>query len=260
MSTILVPLDFSPPSIDAYRFALDLALLKNSKILVLHVIDLPIDQLKDEAIQKFQELEIKYNNDRIETSLFVELGGVIATIEEMIAEHKPDEVVMGTKGASGLKEIVMGSNTQKIIRNSPVPVWTIPTYSDLAAIKNIVLPTDLDLNQADFIHLVLGIQKLFSATIHLLYIKDSSDTNDRRDTLDDLDEFRKNYGFGNITTSFRVAENQSKGILEFVSETNSQLVVMATHARKGLDHWFLGSLTEEIANQITYPMFTAHLK
>jgi nucleotide-binding universal stress UspA family protein len=35
---------------------------------------------------------------------------------------------------------------------------------------------------------------------------------------------------------------------------------MATHARKGLDHWFLGSLTEEIANQITYPMFTAHLK
>lgn len=260
MNNILVPLDFSTTSIDAYRFALDLARLRNSKILVLHVIDLPIDQLKEEAIQKFQQLETTYNTGGIETSLFVELGAVIATIEALIEEHKPQEVIMGTKGASGLKEIVIGSNTEKVIRNASVPVWTIPSYSDVMAIKNIVLPTDLDLNQADFIHKVLSLQKLFSATIHILYIKDYADTNDESDTLNELENFRLNYGFSNSTSNFRVAASQRKGILDFVTETKSQLVIMGTHARKGLDHWFLGSLTEEIANQITYPLFTTHLK
>jgi nucleotide-binding universal stress UspA family protein len=260
MNNILVPLDFSTTSIDAYRFALDLARLRNSKILVLHVIDLPIDQLKEEAIQKFQQLETTYNTGGIETSLFVELGAVIATIEALIEEHKPEEVVMGTKGASGLKEMVIGSNTEKIIRDASVPVWTIPIYSDVMAIKNIVLPTDLDLNQADFIHKVLSLQKLFSATIHILYVKDHADKSDERETLNELENFRLNYGLSNCTSNFCVAASQRKGILDFVTETNSQLVIMGTHARKGLDHWFLGSLTEEIANQITYPMFTTHLK
>jgi nucleotide-binding universal stress UspA family protein len=260
MGTLLVPVDFSATSIDAYRFALDLARLQNNKILVLNVIDLPIDQLKEEAIQKFQNIEFSYNKNEIETSLFVELGGVISTIEGMIEEHKPVAVVMGTKGASGIKEIVIGSTTEKVIRNSSVPVWTIPAFRELKLIKNIVLPTDLDLDQADFINKVLALQKLFDATIHLLYLKEGSDTSDEKDTLDDLDEFRMNYGFRGTTANFRVAVNQREGILEFVNETKSQLVIMGTHARKGLAHWISGSLTEQVANQISYPLFTTHLK
>jgi hypothetical protein len=81
---------------------------------------------------------------------FLAHGDFIATLKKIIAVQQPDLIVMGTKGANGLKKILIGSNTVNVIAGTTVPVFVIPEVARFADFlkkgKNrIVLATDLDL-------------------------------------------------------------------------------------------------------------------
>jgi hypothetical protein len=77
-------------------------------------------------------------------------GDLVGTLQKVIAVQQPDLVVMGTKGASGVKRILIGSNTVKVIANTTIPILVIPEVARfehfLKSGKNrIVLATDLEL-------------------------------------------------------------------------------------------------------------------
>jgi len=259
MNTLLVPVDFSETSVSAYRFALELAAIEKSKVVAVNVIDLPIKQLELEAKEKFEALESKFNIDGIDTSLFVELGGIVTTIEQMIADQNPTAVIMGTRGAKGLKEIVVGSNTEKIIRNSPVPVWAIPHYVQVSKLKTIVVPFDLRTDNAEAIERIKDVQKLLGAEAKLLYINTALNKKDEDEALNELKIFQSRFGFSDSDLFVRTAYDEADGIIQFAKEVKADMVAMITHARKGISHWLSGSLTEEVANHIEFPIFTTHL-
>src|SRR5207342_2350709 len=77
-------------------------------------------------------------------------GDLITVLKKIIAVQQPDLIVMGTKGASGLKRILIGSNTVNVIAKTRVPVLVIPEVARFENFFNkgknrIVLATDLDL-------------------------------------------------------------------------------------------------------------------
>ncbi|WP_332913425.1 universal stress protein [Algoriphagus boritolerans] len=63
------------------------------------------------------------------------LGSVFKGITESIAEQSPDLIVMGSKGASGLEEVIVGSNTEKVVRTATCPVVTIKAETDVKKMK-----------------------------------------------------------------------------------------------------------------------------
>jgi len=76
-------------------------------------------------------------------------GSLVPEMSKIIAEERPDLIVMGTKGASGLKRVLIGSNTVKVIANTKVPVLVIPEKAKFESFLKkgkgrIVLATDLD--------------------------------------------------------------------------------------------------------------------
>jgi nucleotide-binding universal stress UspA family protein len=277
MKRILVPCDFSKPAIEAFRYALDVADQSNGFIHLLYVVQLPVmhdtmlmptlnfeeQYLKDaeEASKKhFEKIIAKYNKQNIEVTFTVRFGSPSTTILEFTQENVIDVVIMGSHGASGFRELVIGSNAEKIVRRSPVPVLIIKDYVK-SQVKNIVFPNDLDTEQQeDFVMKVKALQHFFKAHLHIVWINTPLNFTNDTETIDRLTRFAKRYMLKNYTIHVFNHSNEESGILEYSKYIKADLIAMATHGRKGLSHFFNGSLAEDVANHATCPIWTYTLK
>ncbi len=149
MNTIIAPIDFSDASTNALSFAAEACKRASAQLIVVNVLVKGEDEAA--AIKK-----LKTTTDGLKKSLGSDLkceslvtsGSLTGALKKIIAERKPDLIVMGTKGASGLKRILIGSNTVNVIAKNKVPVFVVP---EAAKFKNflrkgknrIVLATDL---------------------------------------------------------------------------------------------------------------------
>lgn len=276
MKRILVPCDFSEPAIEAFRFAVDIASRsRESKITVLKVIDLPVfvygasidmpaydfspnllADLEKEAWQRFERMNKKFGKGIGKINFSVVHGSVLNSIRNSIANKKFDLVVMGTHGATGLTGFFVGSNTEKIVRFSGVPVFAVRKAVPVKSVRHIVFPTTLESHQTDFIKKLKAVQEFFNARLHLLFL--NTPFNFIRDT--ELEEYAKRHKFVNYTLNIRNDRYEPDGILSFVHEIKADMIAMPTHARKGLSHFLNGSVTENVVNHVTCPIWTYAIK
>lgn len=278
MKKILVPCDFSKSANEAYKVAIDLALKTKGEIFLLHVV--PISNLYttgfageplafDPGYYGQMEKDIKIELDKLvkigtgkslKVSTEVVYGDVIVSVKNMIKTHKIDLVVMGTSGSSGLSEIFIGSNTEKVVRFSSVPVLAVKKAIDLKSIKNILVPSTLFLNQTDFVKKLKELQEFFGATLHILLINTPMHFRRDAEANETLKEFAKYYKLSNYKLYFRNYAREEEGIIEFAYNEKMDLIAMGTHARKGLAHLFNTSVTEKVVNHVQGPIWTYCLK
>ena len=155
MKTVLTLVDFSEVSSNALSFAAELCKRAAARLNVIHIVRKGEDEEDAKNMLKSIESGLKesFGSDlNCESSLAH--GDLIPTLKKIIVVQQPDLIVMGTKGASGLKKILMGSNTVNVIANTKVPVLVIPEEAQfenfLRKGKNIiVLATDLDILEHD---------------------------------------------------------------------------------------------------------------
>lgn len=273
MKKILVPCDFSEESREAYRFALQIAAKTKGSVSVLKAIDLPvmyesalgsspyyfdptlIKELKDEAVLQFQKMNPPGATD-VPVDFSVLEGPVTPTIRQFIADQEIDLVVMGTRGTSGLEEYLIGSNTEKVVRYSPVPVIAIREAPALETIRNIVFPTNLELNQDALLNQIKSLQKFLQARLHLLVINTPYNLQRSVDESKKMETFANHYKLENYTLNTRDDFQEPNGIMGFASEIKADLIVMGTHGRRGLAHLFAGSIAEDVVNHMNCPIWT----
>lgn len=151
MKTILAPIDFSEVSVNAVSFAAELAKRASARLIIINVLQEGEAEEDTNNHLKTVESKLKKNIDAdLSCELLVAHGDLIASLKKIIAIHQPDLIVMGTKGASGLKKILIGSNTVKVLMHTKVPVLVIPEVAKFENFLNkekrrVVLATDLDL-------------------------------------------------------------------------------------------------------------------
>jgi nucleotide-binding universal stress UspA family protein len=275
MKKILVPCDFSEPAIEAFQFAIDLAARSGGKVIVLKVIDLPImpygasidiptytysptllRELEEESELSYRKMLKKFGKQKINASFKVVHGPTSATIRDFIVDKRIDLVVMGTHGATGAHEFFVGSTTERIVRSSKVPVLAIRKAIPVTSIKNIVFPTALELNQTEFIKKLKTLQSFFNAKLHILYL--NTPFNFIREA--ELKDYAKHFKFTNFTLTIRNDRYEPEGIVAFTKEINADMLAMATHGRKGLSHFLYGSITEDVVNRVSCPIWTYVIK
>lgn len=273
MKRILVPCDFSEQAQQAYQFAMNIATKTDAEILVLKVIDLPfthetifeaspysydpqiITDIEKSAKENFEKLK-KQHPGKENVTFYTNRGSVTHTIRQFITHKKIDLVVMGTRGASGWKEYWIGSNTEKIVRFSPVPIFAIHKSFELHDIKNIVFPTLPRLDQTELLDKVKALQAFFSAKLHLLVVNTPFNMMRTNDEMQTMKEFANHYKLENYTINARNDFYEEDGILSFANEVKADMIAMGTHGRRGLSHLFLGSVAENVVNHIDYPIWT----
>jgi len=265
MKKILVPYDFSKTAVNAYRLALDVAAQSNGTVYLLNVIELPIlhdtvlmpvlnfeeqllKDLKERAENNFTKLLEKYRPEGVKIVRGVQFGPVLGTLQDYIRTESIDIVIMGSHGVSGIREFFIGSNAEKMVRFSPVPVLVIKDYYK-GPVKNIVFPNTLDTEeQEDLIMKIKVLQDFFKAHLHIVWINTplnfSSDTN----TLSRLNAFAKRFMLKDYTVHVFNHPDEEKGILEFTRVMKGDLIAMGTRGRKGIAHLVNGSLAEDVVN------------
>lgn len=273
MKRILVPFDFSEPAINALRFALELASQSKGTVFLLNVIHLPVIQdsmlmpvitfehyfmkgLQEKLILELNNLIAKYNENSVKAESNVEFGSIAQTITKFAENNLIDLIVMGSHGASGLREYVIGSNAEKVVRYSSAPVLIIKNYSQ-SSIENIVFPNTLETeNQEGLIKKVKELQSFFNATVHILFVNTPTNFNSDLPTLSRLEAFAKRFMFKNYTINIFNHTFEEGGILDFTKSIKGDLIAMGTHGRKGISHIINGSLTEDVVNHSAWPIWT----
>ena len=277
MKKILVPCDFSKPSKDAFKVAVELADKVKGDVLLLHVLPIPglytdgamgeplafdpafYTRMEEDARKGLEEIKKLTGRKSVKVATEVVYGELPASIQKLIDQRNIDQVVMGTTGASGLVEILIGSNAEKVVRFSSVPVLAIRKAIKLDSIKRILVPSTLGLNQTDFMNKLKDLQKLLDATLHVLLVNTPARFRRDAEAHEALDEFVKHYKLANFKTHFQNYAHEDDGILEFAHSEKMDLIAMATHARKGLAHLFYTSITESVVNHIETPIWTYRL-
>jgi nucleotide-binding universal stress UspA family protein len=277
MKKILVPCDFSNHAINAFRFALDVASESNGQVHLLNVIELPMMQdtvlmpvlsfeeallkeLSENAETQFKKLKTQYPHEGIKVITVNRFGYIYKAITDYIAENEIDLVVMGTHGVSGLKEILIGSNTEKIVRNSPVPVLAIKEYPHKQSIKNIVFPNTLAKDQEDLVMHIKDLQNFFHAMLHIVWINTPTNFTGDTVTMQRLEEFVKRFMIKDYTLNIFNDPNEEVGVINFTHSIKGDLIAMGTRGRKGLAHTLSGSVTEDVVNHVDCPIWTYVIK
>jgi nucleotide-binding universal stress UspA family protein len=139
---ILVPLDFSRHAESVLEWAAHLAKEHQSRLLLLHAYHLPVEfqqlegaylpqdfwaSVKAEAEQNLNRYAEPLRAQGLAVDVIVREGYPASVIEEEAQEREADLIVIGTRGLSGLKHLLLGSIAERVVQKSPCPVLTVKT-------------------------------------------------------------------------------------------------------------------------------------
>lgn len=282
MKTILVPTDFSEQANNALRFAADIARKSGkTEIHVLHILEglgqhsfnttgeVNVASSENEIImahlmeRALEELNTLINQEEFEGIFMtgtVEVGNPYKGIAKEISRCGAELVVMGTKGSTGLEEVLIGSNTEKVVRYSKCPVITIKGPTGVDSIKNIVFATNLIEDQTRMVNELKKIQTLTGATLHLVKVNTPNHFHTDRQIRDEFNKFVDKYGFTDYTTNIYNDATEEDGILYFAQDIKACLIALGTHGRTGLLHLLSGSIAEDLVNHSQVPVWTLSMK
>jgi nucleotide-binding universal stress UspA family protein len=274
MKRIIVPIDFSEHSEYALEAAANLAQKYGSELIVLHMLELSNailtsngESINEEAVfylklaeQKFDAFLDKPYLEGIKITPIVKHFKVFSEVNDVANELNANLIVMGSHGVSGVKEVLVGSNTEKVVRHSDIPVLVIKHNPILLDFENAVFASDFsDEAITPYINAKVTFKKL-GAKMHLVYVN-SPDGNFRSSA--EIDKkvslfLKKADGDLDNLSNVHIVSDYSieKGILNFANMIGADLIAVATHGRKGLAHFFEGSISEDIANHSTLPVMT----
>jgi nucleotide-binding universal stress UspA family protein len=278
MKTILVPYDFSKESEYAFEFAKGLAKKTKNKLKLFHVIELPTPQsfnsfgeagaFSNEGTQIFMieliekrkrqmkefEESLKDADFKFESKML--FGNPFAGITKEIVDAKADVVIMGSKGSSGLEEVLIGSNTEKVVRNASCPVITIKGSVTPEEIKKVVFASDFNEVPGDVVKRLKAAIETIDAELHLVKINTPSMFENTRTSMEKIKNFVEEF---EIKASSMVVYNSSSeedGILEYADDINADMIAMSTHGRTGFLHLLSGSIAEDVVNAAKRPVWT----
>jgi nucleotide-binding universal stress UspA family protein len=278
MKTILVPIDFSPASNAAAKFAQNLAKQFKSSIILLHVIE-AVDEgsfnVEGEAVASGTWEDRLFNMKMIEkskkqlaqaTSVMIEsgvntrsilrVGNAYHGIQTIITEQKADLVVMGTEGNTSISHVLVGSNTEKVVRRSTCPVISVNRKTEFESVKSIVWATSLKPEDLEMPNALRELINESGVTVHLVRINTPGMFMSDAITKDKLTSVADYMKFKNFTINIYNELEETTGIIRFAASVNADLIALSTHGREGLAHLINGSIAENVINHTKRPVMT----
>ena len=270
MKNIIVPIDFSHQSEIALKIASKIALKSNSELIVMHMLELsPAIMSNTEYIpqvhlvhlmkvteKRFNEFLDKPYLKEVKITPVIKHYKVFNEVSEVAKKHDADLIVMGSHGSEGLEELFIGSNTEKVVRNSEIPVLVVKgEISDFKA-ERFVFACDFKEESIPAAKKAIDFADLLGASLQFVYINTPADA-----FLSTEDIYSRVSRFLNIARIGKEVDiyndySVEKGILNYAETYAADIIGIPTHGRKGLSHFFAGSIGEDVANHSKIPVVT----
>lgn len=270
MKKIIVPIDFSEQSEYAIQVAASLAKKHGAEILALHMLELNQAMVSSSegfhpeqtvfliklAEKRFREFLDKPYLKGIEVTPIIKHYKVFSEVNEVALEHGAELIVMGSHGTDGLKEIFVGSNAERVVRNADIPVLVIKNEIKDFKVSRMVFASDFKEENLPAFQKAKTFADLLSAEIDMVYINTPGDS--FLSTADTYERINKFLAKANIGMQVDIYNDYSveKGILNYSENNGADAIGIPTHGRKGLSHFFMGSIGEDVANHSKIPVVT----
>lgn len=269
MKRILVPTDFSEHSENALKIAAQIARKNKFEIVILHTLELPgqtNDAIKDGVsipeslffMKKANEmLDIIANRPYLEgisVTEIVKIDKIIHGITQISQENDIDLIIMGSHGTSGIQEMLIGSNTEKVVRNSEIPVLVIKNNISNFNVANIVFASDFSKEIKKPFEKLLNFTKFFNSKLHLVMICTPNSFKPTHVSEKIMHDFVSEFNVTNYSINIYNDTNIEKGILNFSNTVNADIIGTCAHKRTGFGHFFNGSITEGLVNHAVRPV------
>ncbi|MGC1241488.1 MAG: universal stress protein [Chryseosolibacter sp.] len=278
MKKILVPTDFSPAAQIATDVASSICKKEDAQLILLHIIELPSSdsfnatgevltldnweerifsmKLIESTKQKLERLTGDLKAKGVNAISEIRLGNPFFGIRNFITGENIDLVVMGTAGHSKLEEMIIGSNTEKVVRHSKCPVLTVHNTAVKKDFKNIVYATNLSADEEAFAKVVINTREMYNGTIHLVRINTPLNFETDVKVKRDMETFARKIGLKNYTINTFNHYQEEEGIIHFAKNIDADLIALSTHGRTGFAHVLAGSIAEDVANNSVIPVLT----
>lgn len=272
MKRILVPIDFSKQAEAAAKTAVQIAKKTSSEIHLLHMLELPVEMTDPTGISNIsgpsalffmEQTKIRFEAfcskpmfDGITVVQNLQFAKTFSGILEGAEKNNIDLIVMGSKGATGLGEMLIGSNTEKVVRLSSIPVLVVKDNQEEFSPKHIVFASDFKAESISSLKRLVAFNEIFGAKIHLLKVNTINNFETTKESGEKMEAFllKAEMNFDDI--HFYNDQSIEEGILNFTHDIDADLIALTTHGRRGISHLFNGSIGEDLVNHALKPVIT----
>jgi len=289
IKTILTPSDFSADAERAIETAIALAKSYGANLHLLHVVQPPIQPVGPEMavapVEFWRELHDAAAKRLARSKQKVEAAGVRCELEVVddipgfaiaaAAERiHADLLVMGSRGLTGLKHIVLGSVAERTVRYAKCPVLITKEGGKPLAFRTILVPMDF----SPAAHAALAFAKSLAqksgpahiVLVHAYYVPveleqylvshgDGAFDRLSKAVTKDLEKILLDLQGAGLSAEYVArAGTPERIVLEVAGEKKADLIAMGTHGRRGLSHLFLGSVAERVVRTAEVPVLTVH--
>lgn len=275
MKKILVPTDFSTSAANAVDFAIQTAKILPVEVILVHAFELSGDTYTD-----YMGINKEYNESQLhevntifaalKTSIEEKEGVVVdtyifsGTVKESIIqvtrEKDIDLIVMGTTGASSLKEKIWGSKTADIIGKSQVPVLAIPLEYAWKKPQKILFATNHFEKDPALLDVVFEMADLFKAQVHVVVF--TNEVSDEAITFLEHDRsipayeqmLKEKYKDETIIIAHLFGHDFEETLQDYIRQNEIDIVAMVTHKRSFTDRIFHPSITKRMSYHTKIPL------
>ncbi|MCM4151200.1 universal stress protein [Arenibacter sp. N53] len=274
MKTILYATDFSRQAVAALRLAYLMSENFNCKLIVMHVFSIPItlstvsvshinkekrllsenhSKLRDYCTRYLGEIRESSNIDFVVEENVSITDGIIGKAIEFDA----DLITVGTKGASAIKEFLLGSTTKGLIKKASCTVLSVPEMSRTDSFKTMVYATDFE--QAD----IFAIKKLeiiasiFDAQIRIVHISSKEEYAGDQQMEWFKGMLQQNVRYGKITFDLIFSDQIFEELNGYLDKSEANLLAMLERKDNSfLQRYLRKDLVQKMVSNIAIPLLS----
>ena len=264
MEKLLVATDGSVFSENAIREAINLAKTCSSKLIAVSIVktnpefeDLVpqvVDKAEKEVREHLESIKNRASKEGVDCKVVVHRSEEpFQDIANDAAKNKVDMIIIGTHGRTGLKRLMMGSVTAKVIGHAPCKVLVVPLNAKVEC-RNILVATDGSRYSDAAASEAIGIAKRCGGSLivisvalsdkEIILAEDDEEIILAKDYVKKIIELAEKEGIK--TEGLTVTGKPHEAIIETSKRKNVDLIVVGSHGRTGLDRLLMGSVTERV--------------
>lgn len=275
MKNILYATDYSENSVSALRLAHSFAKKFAAKLVVIHVFDVPVSLASPVTISYMNKEKRLFVENRVKLKAFcaehldgtalpkdinflvVEYGSIADGILEKAAKLNVDLIVVGTKGNSPLRELLLGSTTKALIKKAPCPVLAVPKIAKIDTLSTIVYATAFERADIFAIAKLVKIANTFNAQIRVVHIT----TQKEYAGAEQMEWFKDMLGekvkYANIVFDLIFSDTVYEDLLSYLEDVEANLVTMLERKDSTFYQRYLeGDLVLKMEQNTAIPLLT----
>lgn len=270
---ILVPTDFSDTAENALKQAITLAKKNKASIKLLHAVSqvyitgseltVPTSKAFYDKIRKTALAQLKTTaanlaeKNGVNISYEVKMGPIDEVIVTTANKEKFSIVIMGTHGASGLREFFIGSNAYKVVHNATCPIITVQK-NVRSGFKNIILPIRLGLHSRQKVDYVVELARIFNSTVHITGFtsdKNKDSRNKIKSYVKQVEKYLEELGIQYTSTAI-FEDNFTKEILTYAKSRKADLIAIMNYNDFHFEQLITGPYAKQFVNHSDIPVLS----